>query len=152
MVRAGILPDQGSIFREHATGGPPDKIFEEAAFLERFRHLLVTEIGESLGLARATPRAWLAQGKRITVKHAPTYFGTLAYEIVSDVNHGHITATVDLPSRNMPPSVVLRFRHPTAAPIQSVTVNGHDWKDFDKAKEAITLKGLGRTVVVTARY
>ena len=29
-----ILPDAGYIFNEHAVHGPPDKIFEEAAFLE----------------------------------------------------------------------------------------------------------------------
>ena len=36
---------------------------------------------------------WLQQGKRIAVKNAPTCFGALAYEIVSDVDNGKITAT-----------------------------------------------------------
>ena len=67
-----LLPDDGYIFREHTIGGPPDKIFEEAAFLERFRNMLVMEEGDSLWLARATPRAWLEQGKKISVKNAPT--------------------------------------------------------------------------------
>ena len=44
-------------------------------FMENFRNLLVMEDGESLWLARATPRAWLEQGKKIAVKNAPTYFG-----------------------------------------------------------------------------
>ena len=93
-----VIPEAGYIFNEHAVHGPPDKIFEEAAFLERFRDLLVMEDGENLWLARATPRTWLAQGQKISVKHAPTHFGNVDYEIVSDVNHGKISANVELPS------------------------------------------------------
>ena len=69
-----ILPNDGYIFNEHAVHGPPDKIFEEAAFLERFRNLLVMEEGDSLWLARATPRAWLEQGKKITREERPDPF------------------------------------------------------------------------------
>jgi len=147
-----ILPDNGYVFNEHAVHGPPDKIFEEAAFLERFRNLLVMEDGQRLWLARATPRAWLEQGKRIAVKNVPTHFGTTAYEIVSDVDHGKITATVKLPSRSAPQEVTLRFRHPKSAPIKSVTVNGKECSTFDKDKETISLKGLAGTVAVTAHY
>ena len=147
-----VVPDQGYVFNEHATRGPPDKIFEEAAFLERFRHLLVGEEGSTLWLARATPRAWLETGKRIAVSNAPSYFGTLAYEIVSDVDHGRINATVVLPSRQAPQSVVLRFRHPKAAPIRGVTVDGREWDSFSPDKETIELKGLNGTVAVTAKY
>ncbi len=147
-----ILPGQGYIFNEHAVHGPPDKIYEEACFLERFRNLLAMEIGETLWLARGTPRAWLEQGQKISVKNAPTHFGPLAYEIVSDVDHGQIVATVALPSRKSPQSVVLRLRHPKAAPLQSVTVSGKPWTDFNQDKETITLKGLAGTVAVTAQY
>ena len=89
-----ILPNDGYTFNEHAVHGPPDKIFEEAAFLERFRNMLVMEAGQNLWLALATPRAWLEQGKKISVKSAPTHFGSVDYEIVSDVpsedrGHGH---------------------------------------------------------------
>src|SRR6185369_5987204 len=129
-----ILPNDGYTFNEHAVHGPPDKIFEEAAFLERFRNLLVMEDGPNLWLARATPRAWLEQGKRISVKHAPTHFGSVDYEIVSAVDHGRITATIRMPARNAAKEVRLRMRHPVSAPIKSVMVNGQDWKDFDPAK------------------
>jgi hypothetical protein len=123
-----------------------------AHFMRNFRNLLVMEIDQSLWLARATPRAWLEQGKRISVKNAPTHFGSVAYEIVSDADHGKINATVEMPSRNAPTRVVLRLRHPKAAPIKAVTVNGHPSLDFDKDKETIVLKGLTGTVAVTARY
>ena len=47
--------------------------------------MLVMEKGDVLWLARATPRAWLEQGKRIAVRNAPTDFGPVGYEIVSDM-------------------------------------------------------------------
>ena len=139
-------------FREHTVGGPIDKIFEESSFLERFRDMLVMEEGDTLWLARGTPRAWLRPGKKIDVENAPSRFGTVAYEIVSDVDKGRISATVEMPSRNAPKSVFLRFRHPTAAPIQSVTVNGHAWTNFNAVKEVIDLVGVTGTIKVTANY
>ena len=97
--------------------------------------MLVMEAGDSLWLARATPREWLEQGKKISVQNAPTHFGTAAYQIVSDAEHGKIAATVEMPSRNPPKSVLLRFRHPQALPMKSVTVNGSPWADFDPHAE-----------------
>jgi len=121
-------------------------------FLENFRNLLVMEEGESLWLARATPRVWLEQGKTIAVRNAPTYFGTVAYEIVSHVDKGKITATVEMPSRKQPHTVMLRFRHPQAMPIKGVTLNGQDWREFNKDKEVILLTGVQGKAVVVANY
>jgi hypothetical protein len=121
-------------------------------FLENFRNLLVMEEGSSLWLARATPRAWLEQGKKIAVANAPTWFGTAAYEIVSDVDHGQITATVEIPSRKPPRCVWLRLRHPKALPLKSVTVNGQPWTKFDPAKEVVELPGVAGQVAVVTTY
>ena len=66
-----IMPGEYT-FREHTTGGPPDKIYEESCFLERFRNMMVMEDDDTLWLARATPRAWLEQGQKIAVKRAPS--------------------------------------------------------------------------------
>jgi hypothetical protein len=147
-----LLPNDGYTFREHTTGGPPDKIFEEAAFLERFRGMLVMEEGDQLWLARATPRAWLEEGKKITVQNAPTHFGAVAYEIVSSVADRKIKATVSMPSRGGQRAVLLRLRHPTAAPIKRVTVNGQPWGQFERDKEVIHLDRLTGTVAVEAEY
>jgi hypothetical protein len=121
-------------------------------FLENFRNLLVMEDGASLWLARATPRAWLASGSRVAVSNAPTYFGTLAYKIVSDASHGHITATIEIPRQRAPQTILLRLRHPQAEPIQSVRVNGKRWTRFNPDKEVIELTGLTGTATVTASY
>ena len=139
-------------FNEHTTRGPSDKSFEEAAFLERLRNMLVMEEGDALWLARATPRAWLAQGKRVATKNMPTHFGTVSYEIVSDAGSGRITATVEMPSRQPPGAVFLRLRHPNSSPIRSVTVSGKPWKDFDSGKEVIRLTGGKGEIRVVARY
>jgi hypothetical protein len=47
---------------------------------------------------------------------------------------------------------VPHFRHPKAAPIKAVTVNGKPWTSYDKEKETIILKGLTGQVTVTAQY
>jgi hypothetical protein len=147
-----ILPNAGYVFNEHAVHGPPDKIFEEAAFLERFRNMLVMEDGSDLWLARGTPREWLGQGKRISVKHAPSWFGSVDYEIVSDVANGRIEATVLMPSRNLAKEVWLRVRHPRDSPMKSVLVGGKPWKDFDASREIVKLHGLKNVVKVELRY
>ncbi len=147
-----ILPDQGYTFREHTTGGPPDKIFEEAAFLERFRQMLVMEEGDCLWIGRAAPRAWLRQGERITVENAPTRFGTVSYQITSSAEDGKIRAVVEMPSRGGQKAVLLRLRHPGAAPIEHVTVNGQPWQQFDRDKEAVCLEQLAGTVTIEVAY
>jgi hypothetical protein len=110
------------------------------------------EESDSLWLARATPRAWLEQGKTIRVKPAPTHFGDLAFEIVSDIDHDTVTATIELPSRVRPRSVLLRLHHPGASPINRAEVNGVPWKAFSPDQEMIRLEGFEGKVVVTARY
>ncbi len=147
-----ILPKDGYVFNEHAVHGPPDKIFEEAAFLERFRNLLVMEEGKLLWLARGTPREWLEDGKRISVEHAPTQFGDVSYDIASDLKHGVIRAKVELPARTPPDEVRVRFRHPTGATIESVTVDGRPWTHFDRGAEVVNLHGLTGTVSLEVRY
>lgn len=135
-------------------GGTPNAGYTamEGALLERARHMLVFEMGDTLWLAKATPRAWLEQGKKIGVKNAPTYFGTVAYEIVSDADNGKISATIEMPARKAPESVVLRLRHPKSLPLKGVTVNGKEWKDYNPEKETITIRGLAGTATVTAKY
>lgn len=139
-------------FNEHTTFAHNDKSHGNAVFLSNFRRMLVMEVGRTLWLARGTPRAWLKQGGRIAVRNAPTHFGMVAYEITSDVDNGGITAKVWMPSRTAPKAVLLRLRHPAAATIRSVTVNGKPWRSFDNAREVIRLEGLTGTVEIRAEY
>jgi hypothetical protein len=121
-------------------------------FMENFRNLLVMEEGQTLWIARATPRAWLEQGRKISVANAPTYFGVAAYEITSDADYGTIAATIELPSRRAPRTVFLRLRHPRQMPLKSVTVNGQAWREFNPGKEIVQLTGFTGKVEVVASY
>jgi len=149
---ADILPGEGYEFREHTTAGPFDKVFEEACFLERLRMMLVEEDGDTLWLARATPRAWLENGKKIAVQNAPTHFGDVGYEINSAVNDGRITATVNLPSRQPPKEIRLQLRHPDSSPILGVTVDGKRWTNFDAAAGVVSLRGLRGVAHIEVTY
>jgi hypothetical protein len=131
--------------------GDRQHLWTPVAVCRFIRDALVMEDGEALHLARGTARHWLDQGKSIAIKDAPTHFGIVSYEIVSDVDNGRITAIVELPSRNPPTSVLLHLRHPKSAPIRSVTVNSKEWKDFDPAKEVVRLEGLEGTARVEAK-
>lgn len=121
-------------------------------FIENFRNALVMEDGPTLWLARATPRAWLADGKKIEVRNAPTWFGKVDYEIASEAAHGRIRARISIPERSAARAVILRLRHPEAASLRSVTVNGKRCQAFDARKETIRLTGLKGDVSVVATY
>ena len=95
---------------------------------------------QSLLLAQATPRPWLEEGKEIKVENAPTYFGKVSMTIRSEANSGRIIARIQSPRGSGPAAIVLRLRHPGEKPIQSVTVNGQSWRDFDVEKEWIRIQ------------
>ena len=139
-------------FNEHTTHVECDKSHGNAAFLSNFRNMLVMELDESLWLARGVPRVWLEQGNRISVKNAPTHFGEIGFEIVSDVDNGSVAATVELPTRRSPKALFLRLRHPKSLPIKHVTVNGEPWPHFSTETESITLTNLHGRLTVLATY
>jgi hypothetical protein len=116
-------------------GGGECKTYEEAMWLQQFRGMLVFDQDDKLRLAWATPREWLASGRTITVRNAPTRYGPVSYEIRSEVGQGHITAKVEFKQHRSPPSFALRLRHPTQARIKSVTLNGGRWDKYDADKE-----------------
>jgi hypothetical protein len=68
------------------------------------------------------------------------------------VDDGKIMATIEMPSRHLARSVVVRFRHPKAVPLKNVMVNGQRWTGFNKDKEIIELTGLAGKVAVAASY
>ena len=86
------------------------------------------------------------------MRHAPSWFGPVGYEIVSDVEHGTIRATVQMPSRKAPREVLLRLRHPEGLPMKRVTVNGKPWSGFSAAEECVKLVGASGEVHVEALY
>jgi hypothetical protein len=80
-----LLPVKGASRR--AMFMPPNT-GANASFLGTVRELLVHErfgphgAPTGVDLAFSTPRAWLARGKRIVVRDAPTNFGPVSYSLV----------------------------------------------------------------------
>ena len=107
---ASVAPLDGGRYR--AMYLPPNGA-SNAATLATLRLMLVHETGDRrLRLAFATPRAWLAPGRRIAVRGVPTSFGPVSYTL--EAREGNVHATIDLPSRERPRTVSLRLRLPQA--------------------------------------
>src|SRR5690348_2112812 len=100
-----------------------------------------------LELAFGTPRGWLAEGKSIAARGAPTSFGPVSYEI--DAGDGEVTATVTPPSQHPPGSLKLRLRLPLSEHVIGVRVNGLP-RPFDPKTATVDLSGLRGTLYVDA--
>ncbi len=127
----------------------------DGAWFELYRNLLVNELSGdgTLFIGQAIPRAWLEDGKRVAVERAPTWFGPVSFTIESRVASGYITLALDPPARQRPAVLLVRLRHPQRKPLQSVTVNGRPWSDFDAKKEWISLRApAAMSYTISARY
>jgi len=131
--------------------GPPST---DGAWFELYRNMLIRELDDgSLLLLEATPRKWLADGQQIAVERAPTYYGELSLTADSHAASDTLTASVEMPKRQPMKRLIVRFRHPEAKPIRSVTVNGQDWTGFDVQKEWVAIdKPVEAKYVIEARY
>src|SRR5215467_1512116 len=117
------------------------------------RWLLVFEDSESetLWLGKGIPRDWLASGKTVKVKGAPTRWGRVSYSITSKLNQGEITAEVELPP-GFPAVTKLRFRAPGDAKIISVRLDGKPWTGIGADKETVTIpKSVSAKMSIEAR-
>jgi hypothetical protein len=127
----------------------------DGAWFELYRNMLLNELAsdDTLFIGQAVPRAWLADGKRLRVDRAPTYFGPVSFSVDSQAAAGEIGVILDAPSRRQPATLLLRLRHPQRKPLQSVTVNGQAWSDFDAKKEWIRI-GAPAAIryTISARY
>ena len=137
--------------------------------------LLVWEepLARAVTLCRACPRAWLGDGERIAVRDAPTALGRISFNISSKLGATIpvITAAIQVigmaggqPRRRMPnkqPAIAVRLRAPVGWHMESVSLDGLDWQDFDPKKETVTLplppaplgtQHTGGTVADTQRF
>jgi hypothetical protein len=95
----------------------------------------------------------MADGKRIRVERAPTYYGLLNLTIESRAAAGEIAVTIDMPSRQCPEALRIRLRHPQGRLMQSAMVNGKDWTNFDPTNEWIQIPSPGeKHYRVAVRY
>lgn len=118
--------------------GPPST---DGSWSELYRDMLLRESDDhTLFIAQATPRKWLEDRNVIEVSRAPSYFGDVSYRIESHSASGEIQASIEVPNRKLPATLLVRLRHPEAREMQRVTVNGRRWNDFDAKKELIRIE------------
>jgi hypothetical protein len=131
--------------------GPPST---DGAWFELYRHMLIHEWdNNTLLLCQATPRKWLENGKKIEIRRAPTYYGPISLSVESQIASGKIAATIRMPERRRPDTLLLRLRHPQEKQIRSVAVNAQNWPDFDKQKEWVRIqKPTQSTYRIEAEY
>jgi len=131
--------------------GPPST---DGAWFELYRYMFIHELDDdTLLLMQATPRRWLEHGRRIEVERAPTYYGEMSLSVESQAASGKLLAQIEMPKRRSPDRLLIRFRHPQGKPMQSVTVNGQNWTDFDAHKEWVVIeKPLQGSYAIVARY
>ncbi len=131
--------------------GPPST---DGAWFELYRNMLIRELDDdSLLLMQAPPRKWLADGQRIAVERAPTYFGDMSMAVESRAAAGSLIVQIEMPKRHAPKRLVVRFRHPEARPMRSVTVNGQAWAGFDVQNEWVMIEKPGESrYEIAARY
>jgi hypothetical protein len=131
--------------------GPPST---DGAWFELYRNMLIHELDDdTLFLLQATPRKWLAHGKRIVVKRAPTYHGTISLTVDSQADSGQIEVDIGMPDRGRPKTLLVRLRHPDGVSMQSVTVNGRPWTDYDTQKECVRIQNPGEaSYSIVTRY
>jgi hypothetical protein len=116
------LPEMGDWRGDHF------KSSDESNACGWLRQIFVREENDQLLLGQAVPRDWLKPGQHCGLKNARTYFGPMS--VLYTGGDRQITAQVELPQRNPPKRIELRFRTPGEESIRSVTVNGKAWTRF----------------------
>jgi len=125
---------------------------DEANACAWLRYMLVYTRGDLLHFGRAVPRAWFAQEKPFSLQGAATPFGKTGIEYRPSPDGNMISATVSLNLRSNPGHILVRFRHPESAPIQSVTVNGQQHTAFDAERGDVDITGTKGDVEMEVRY
>lgn len=94
---------------------------------------------DKLYLGRGVPRGWLATGKEISIKQAPTRWGRVDYSIQAG-GEGSVTAKVKF-GEKVPKEFEVKLRFPKGSKVGSVTVNGKTAEV--QANEAVLIKTDG---------
>ena len=149
---ASVEPIGGRLHRSMYL--PPNSA-SNAAFLTTLRLLLVHETRGADGapaglrLAYATPRAWLAPGKRIEVRRLPTSFGPVSYELEADERT--VRASLELPPR-APRSLLLRLRLPGGHRVTGATLDGRPYGRVDRRTGTVDLTGRSGTTELVVEH
>ena len=84
------------------------------------------------------PRAWLEDGKTISVDGVQSHFGRLSYRVESKVGVNRIKVSVNLDGACMPEQLIVRIPHP-CEDRKAISVS---CGCYDAAAETVTLDGF----------
>jgi hypothetical protein len=158
MTRGTFIGGEGSRFLHGDANGrsfylPPNSS-SNAAWLVTLRNLLVQDWDldedgqpDTLRLMFAVPRRWLADGKQIRLKDAPTTFGPVSCRVDSKLSRGVVEMNVTLPPRPVK-TILLRAPVPTGWQIESVEIDG----EGAPLVGGDTVDLSGKTKPVTVRF
>ena len=142
---AGLADREIYTFWEHFWHCTSHKLHEEAWFLMRCRWMLaLEEYGKgTLRLMAGVPRAWLENGKQISVKHIKTYYGDVSFTVDSQVQAGviHVTVEIDSTGFPQPDTIVVRIPHPEGLKAKWVTAG-----TYDSETETVILKSCTKNI------
>ena len=128
------------------------KTSDEANAVKWLQYMFVYAPRDVLHIGKAVPRDWLRPGRGARADGLATRFGTVRVAYAPAPDGTAIQATVNLGLRSQPARTLVRFRHPTRAPLKSVTVNGTPHAVFDAASGDVDLTGRTGELVVRAAY
>lgn len=131
-------------FTEHFFPVSAHKTHEEAWFLMETRWMLYLEDGDTLRLLAGAPRAWFADGQKISLENVASYFGPLSFRVESDLAHNVIRAHVTCAGPHHPHTVELRLPHPDG---KSATHT--EGGTYDASRELIRLENFPGEADVT---
>jgi hypothetical protein len=134
-------------FWEHLYKVSVHKTHEEAWFLMETRWMLYLEEDQTLKLLAGVPRKWLENGKEIEVSNAASYFGSLSFRVVSNIDKGYIESTIECKPERMPQQVIIRIPHPALK--KPVNVIGGSYNHVD---ETVTINPFNGTASIRLEY
>jgi hypothetical protein len=123
-----------------------------ASMLTRWLLVFEDPEAEMLWLAKATPRAWLEEGKKIVVEAAPTRWGRVGYTIASQLKSRTIRAMLDLPATGIAAEIHLRLRAPGDRRVQSATLDGRALRIDADGETVVVPAGASKRVEIVARF
>jgi hypothetical protein len=105
---------------------------------------------DKLYLGRGIPRAWLATGKEISIKKAPTRWGLVDYEIKLDKSTGVLKASARF-ERDAPKHVEFKLRAPKGSRVKSISVKGQPISYQSNESTTVEVSAGGKEISVEAR-
>jgi hypothetical protein len=132
--------------------GDQYKTSDEAIASRWLTHMFVWEYGDDLLLGWAMPHSWLRDGCNPSITDAQTSCGPVSVRFNSNVATNQIEVVIEPPPLWPRGAVRVKLRHPDAARIASVTLNGDSWDGYDVDAETVDIPSSENTIRLTVSY